>query len=93
MLSRASIVTVLWSYFIQLVILIALERGKKECNMIEIILEQGFCKLKIKITLFQSYHLPHQVSAHDLFLELVEILHPPQGSKKFISNICQVRNH
>ena len=38
----------------QLVILIALEKGKKECSMIEIILEEGFCKLKIKITLFQS---------------------------------------
>ena len=30
---------------------IALEKCKKECNMLEIILVQGFCPLKIKIIL------------------------------------------
>ena len=30
----------------------ALEKSEKECNMLEIILVQGFCSLKIKITQF-----------------------------------------
>ena len=37
---------------------IALEKCKKECNMIEIILVWGFCQLKIKITQFpDGFHL------------------------------------
>ena len=31
---------------------IALEKCEKECNMLKIILVQGFCPLKIKITQF-----------------------------------------
>ena len=33
---------------------IALEKCKKECNMLKIILVQGFCPLKIKITQFSN---------------------------------------
>ena len=33
---------------------IALEKCKKGCNMLEIILVQGFCPLKIKITQFPN---------------------------------------
>ena len=40
----------LWSYFIEPIFFFkALEKSKKECNMLEIILVQGFCPLKIKI--------------------------------------------
>ena len=33
---------------------IALEKCKKECNMLKIILVQGFCSLKINITQFSN---------------------------------------
>ena len=39
-------------YFIELNTSIAPEKCKKECGMLEIILVQGFCPLKIKITQF-----------------------------------------
>ena len=36
----------------------ALEKCKKECDIVEIILVQGFCPLKIKITQFaDGFHL------------------------------------
>ena len=31
---------------------IAFEKSEKECNMLQVILVQGFCPLKIKITQF-----------------------------------------
>ena len=37
---------------------IALEKCEKECNMLETILVQGFCPLKIKLTQFTNgFHL------------------------------------
>ena len=42
-----------WSLF-PLITFIALEKCEKECSMLEIILVQGFCPLKIKITQFPN---------------------------------------
>ena len=39
-------------YFLGLQWEIVLEKCKKECDIVSIILVQGFCPLKIKITLF-----------------------------------------
>ena len=39
---------------VQLITFIALEKCEKECNKLEIILVQGFCPLKIKITQFPN---------------------------------------
>ena len=37
---------------------LALEKCKKECNILEIILVQGFCPLKIKVSQFPGgFHL------------------------------------
>ena len=54
MFSRAPIRTFLRNYFIQLITLnfIALEKCEKECKMLEILLIQSVCPLKIKIAQF-----------------------------------------
>ena len=49
----------LWCYYRQLIISIALEKCKKECDLV-----QGFCPLKIKIAQFPTglcfkLSLPH----------------------------------
>ena len=51
---QEQITTFSWSYFIQLITFKALEKCEKECNMLEIILVQGFCPLKIKISQFPN---------------------------------------
>ena len=43
---------------------IALEKCEKECNMLEIILVQGFCSLKIKITQFPNEFCLKFISIH-----------------------------
>ena len=46
------------AFFRTLFKFITLEKCKQECNMIEIILAQGFCPMKIIITQFPNrYHL------------------------------------
>ena len=51
----------------------ALKSVKKECNMLEIILVQGFCLLKIKITQFaeckesQIYSLPFRQAEASIY--------------------------
>ena len=46
------------AFFRTLFKLLALEKCKQECNMIEIILAQGFCSMKIIITQFpHGFHL------------------------------------
>ena len=42
------------AFFRTLFKFIAVEKCKQECNMIEIILEQGFCPMKIIITQFPN---------------------------------------
>ena len=42
----------LWCCYRYLITSIALEKGKKKCDIVYIILVQGFCLLKIKITQF-----------------------------------------
>ena len=40
---------------------IAVKKCEKECNMLKIILVQGFCRLKIKITQFLAgFHFRHK---------------------------------
>ena len=48
--SRNSMRNFLWYYYRWFVTSLALEKCKKECNILQIILVQGFCPLKIKIT-------------------------------------------
>ena len=43
-----------WCYYRYLVISIALEKFRKECDIVSVILVQGFCPLKIKITQFPN---------------------------------------
>ena len=52
--ARALIRNFLWYYNRQLITSIALEKYKKECDTVKIILVQGFCPLKIKITQFSD---------------------------------------
>ena len=53
--SRASIRTFSLELFhIQLITFIALEKCKRGCNMLDIILVQGFCPLKIKVIQFPN---------------------------------------
>ena len=44
----------LWCYYRFPIISIALEKCKRECDIVEIILVQGFCPLKMKITQFPN---------------------------------------
>ena len=45
----------LWCYYRDVIITsLAFEKCKKECNILEIILVQGFCPLKSKITQFHG---------------------------------------
>ena len=48
--SRTSMTNFLWCYYRWFIISLALEKCKKECNILSIILVQDFCPLKIKIT-------------------------------------------
>ena len=48
--SWAPIRNFLWCYYRSLIISLALENFKKECNMLYVILVQDVCPLKIKIT-------------------------------------------
>ena len=50
--SQALIRNFLWCYYRQLITSVAFEKAEKECNIVEIILVQGFGPLKIKITQF-----------------------------------------
>ena len=43
-----------WCYYRRQITSLALEKCKKECNILSIILVQGFCPLKIKITQFSG---------------------------------------
>ena len=50
--SWAAMRNFLWCYYRWLITYLGIENVKKECNMCSIILVQGFCPLKIKITQF-----------------------------------------
>ena len=50
--SHAPLTNFLWCYYRWLITYLGIENVKKECNMCSIILVQGFCPLKIKITQF-----------------------------------------
>ena len=50
--SRTPVINFLWCYYKWIITSLALEKCKKECNVLQIILVQGFCPLKIKITQF-----------------------------------------
>ena len=50
--SRTLMTNFLWCYYRWQITSLALEKCKKECNILWIILVQGFCPLKIKITQF-----------------------------------------
>ena len=44
----------LWCYYRRLITSLAFEKCKKESDIVEIILVQGFCPLKIEITKFSG---------------------------------------
>ena len=48
--SRTSMRNFLWCYYRWLITSLALEKWKKECDILKFILVEGFCPLKIKIT-------------------------------------------
>ena len=50
--SHAPLTNFLWCYYRWLITYLGIENVKEECNMCSIILVQGFCPLKIKITQF-----------------------------------------
>ena len=50
--SRTSMRNFLWCYYRWFITSLALEKCKKECNVLWVILVQDFCPLKIKITQF-----------------------------------------
>ena len=50
--SRPTVRNFLWCYCRWLITSLAFEKCKKECNILSIILVQGFCPLKVKITQF-----------------------------------------
>ena len=50
--SQAPMKDFLWCYYTWLIASLALEKCKKEYSMLQIILVQGFCPLKIRITQF-----------------------------------------
>ena len=53
----------LWCYYGWFISSLALEKCKKECNILYIILVQGFCPLKIKITLFPGGFRLNQIQS------------------------------
>ena len=62
----------LWCYYRWFITSLAFEQGKKECNILEIILVQGFCPLKIKITQFPGGFFLDMIFLHFIFRPLPE---------------------
>ena len=61
-LSRTPMRNFLWCYYRWLITSLGLKKCKKECNILEIILVQGFHPLRIKITQFPAgFHLKTKV--------------------------------